>query len=183
MEKNSFVEVFTGLCDMYNKQPSEFMFDIYYNIFKDYSTEQFGRAIGRCLENRVYNTIPKPAEILEYLEGTKDDRALQAWREVKEAIRKGGWSATIEFADTVIPLCIEQLGGWVWLCEQPKDDEPFIEKRFMDLYRLMLKRGETGHSKVIGYTETVNREKGYHGDIPEPIRIGGVKPKQIEGEK
>jgi len=166
MTKNEFAPIMTGICDLYGKPVSEFIFDMYFEIFKDYTHIEFGGAVKRCLQERKYANLPKPAEILEFLEGTKDDRALQAWREVKEAIRKGGWSATIEFADTIIPLCIEQLGGWIWLCEQPKDDEPFIEKRFMDLYRLMLKRGETGNSKVIGFTETVNREKGYHGDIP-----------------
>jgi hypothetical protein len=172
MKRDEFLPVLTGLCDLYGKPASEFIFEMYYDIFKTYSYDEFSRAIKQCLRERKYANLPKPAEILEYLEGTTDDKALTAWCEVKEAIRKGGWVASIEFTDRVIPACIDQLGGWAWLCKQPKKEEPFLQKRFMDLYSLMLKRGETGDTKVFGFVETANRRQGFTEDIPEPVRIG-----------
>jgi hypothetical protein len=156
---------------MYGKPASEFMYDIYYNIFKDYSAEQFSYALNKCLKNRVYNTLPKPAEILEYLEGTQDDKALIAWLQVKEAIQKGGYYASIEFADPKIPHCINDLGGWTWLCCSQIGELPFIEKRFMNLYQLYSKRDiPLDNIRLIGFIEAQNNQKGY--DIPEPIRIG-----------
>jgi len=180
LNKERFASIMVGLCDIYGIVPSEFILDTYYAIFKDYDNKSLENAINKCIKGRVYNNIPKPAEILEYLEGTKDDKALIAWLQLKEAVVKGGYYASIEFADPIISNCVNELGGWVWFCNQPKDELPFVEKRFMDLYRLFLKRGVTDNQRLIGFIEAQNSNKGY--DIPEPIRIGFVNdtlPKKI----
>lgn len=172
LNEERFFAVMTGLGELYNKKISEFILALYYDIFKDYTIEQFENAVKRCLKDKVYNTIPKPAEIIEYLEGTKDDKALTGWLQVQEAIQKGGSWASVEFAEPIISNCVNELGGWLWLCQQPKDQTPFIEKRFMDLYRLLLKRGISKGQKLIGTVEAGNREGGFLNEIPKPLRIG-----------
>lgn len=180
LNKEQFVETMTGLCDMYGKVPSEFILDTYYSIFQNYDNKSFNTAIEKCLQNRVYNNLPKPAEILEYLEGTRDDKALVAWLQLKEAVVKGGYYASIEFADPIIANVVNDMGGWTWFCNQEKDDLPFIEKRFMDLYRLLLKRGVKDNPRLVGFIEATNKEKGIT-HIHLPIRIGFCDEiKQIE---
>lgn len=170
LNKERFVVTLTGLCDLYGKIPSEFIFDTYYAIFQDYDNQAFEGAINTCLKNRVYNTLPKPAEILEYLEGTKDDKALAAWLQAKEAVRKVGYYQTPDFQDPAISHAIVELGGWMEFCSAPVEELPFIEKRFMDLYRLFLKRGVNVPTRLIGFIELKNLEKGHN--VPDPIRIG-----------
>jgi hypothetical protein len=170
LDREQFVNTMTGLCDLYGKPLSEFILDTYYDIFKDYEFQQFESAVRKCVKEKVYNTLPKPAEILEFLEGTRDDKALIGWLQVKEAITKGGYHASIEFSDPIIANAINELGGWQWICMQDKSEEPFIQKRFMDLYRLFLKRGVNRNIKLIGFIEARNSELGHK--IPEPIRIG-----------
>lgn len=183
LDKEKFVNCLTGVCDLYGKVPSEFIFDTYYAIFKDYDYEVFENAVRRCLKERVYNNIPKPAEILGFLEGTRDDKALMAWLQVMEAVQKGGYYASIEFADSIIAHCVLELGGWTWLCSTQKDELPFIEKRFMDLYRLFLKRGVQENIRLIGFIEAMNNQKGNLRDIPEPIKIGFLdESKQLEAK-
>ena len=172
LNKERFIRVISGLCDLYGKTASQFLFDTYYEIFKDHTNEDFEKAIYQCLKNRVYNSIPKPAEILEFLEGTRSDKALTAWLQVLEAVQKGGYYASITFSDPIIAHCVQELGGWQWFCSQNKDELPFLEKRFMNLYRLLLKRGIKTNIRLIGFIEASNTQKGFTKYIPEPIRIG-----------
>lgn len=175
LDREKFVKLMTGLCELFNKTPSEFIYDVYYDVLKNYSYEQVNAAVMNCIKAYKYNLLPKPAEIIEFLEGSKDDKALMAWLQIKEAIIKGGYYASIEFADPIIAHCINGLGGWQWFCCQQKDEMPFIEKRFMDLYRLFLKRGVVGNVRLIGFIEARNTQTGYLKDILEPIRIGFEK--------
>jgi len=180
LNKEAFVNLIVGLCELYNKQPSEFIYDVYYEAFKDYTEEQVKYAISESLKVRKYSTFPKPADILEFLEGTREDKALMAWLRVREAIQKGGYYASIEFADEVIPYCIKELGGWQWLCSQLIKEMPFVEKRFKDLYRLFLKRGVEENMRVVGFIEASNNQKGHLEHIPEPIKIGHMEKKDNE---
>jgi len=174
LNKSKFINIMTGLCEVYGKTPSEFIYDIYYNIFKDYSLNQVNNAINDCVKEHKYNTLPKPAEILEYIEGSKDDKAMIAWIKVKEALDKADYYQSVEFDDPVISHCIKALDGWMNFCNMTmlKKDMPFVEKRFMDLYRLFLKLEVKGPVKLIGFAETKNRDSGNLENIPEPIAIG-----------
>jgi hypothetical protein len=171
----------TGLFDMYGKVPSQFIFDTYYEIFKDYEAEVFSRAVTKCLKEKVYNSVPKPAEILEFLEGTRDDKALLAWLQLMHAVEVGGYYTSIEFADLIIAPAVNELGGWQWFCSQPKDELPFIQKRFMDLYRLFLRREISGGGRLIGWHEAQNNRRGYLKDVPPTLRIG-FEIKELEAK-
>jgi len=186
MNKVDFAKRILVLGEIYDKQITKTLTDVYYEIFKDYSTETFSRALEKCLRTRAYSSLPKPAEILEFLEGTPQDKALIAWLQVKEAIGKGGYYASIEFADPVIAHCVNWLGGWTWLCCSQIDEMPFIEKRFLDMYRLLAKRETLPENvRLVGFIEAQNNQAGYSGDIPKPIRIGfgeGQLTKTNQGE-
>ena len=162
----------TGLSDMFNKPISEFMLTVYYEALKDYTEEQVKKAVFTCLKNYKYAGLPKPADILEYLEGTREDKALMAWLQAKEAVQKGGYYSSVVFKDPIIARVLNELGGWQSFCCAPIDELPFIEKRFLDLYRVLEKRGVKDNVKLIGFIELSNGEKGYQDKIPKPIMIG-----------
>ena len=175
LDKVKFSQTLIGLGEMFDKQITEFVIDTYYEIFKDYSENHFNKAVMLCLRTHKYSTLPKPADILQYLEGTRDDKALMAWLKVKEALDKGDYYQTIEFDDPIISHCINALAnGWMEFSELTmlKKDMPFIEKRFMDLYRLFMNRDIKEPQKLVGFAETKNRELGHTEHIPKPIQIG-----------
>jgi hypothetical protein len=172
LDKQKFIEIMSGLCELFNKQPSEFIFDTYYEIFKNYSLERVNGAVMACVKSYKYNTLPKPAEILQFLEDSKEDKALRAWVYVLEAVKKAGYYNTVEFKDKNIHHCISELGGWMWFCSQERDQLPFIEKRFLDLYRIFSKRELIDSPRLFGFYEVVNIEKGQDKEIPKPILIG-----------
>src|SRR3990167_9787858 len=180
LDKIKFAKIMIGLGEIYDKQITEFVADIYYEILKDFDYLKIEIAIRKVISTHKYNTLPKPADILEFLQGANSDKSLIAWYQVLESVKKGGYHASIEFADPIIPHCVNELGGWMWFCCTQKDELPFIQKRFEDLYRLFLKQ-ETliKNVRLIGFHEARNTQKG-KGVVP-PIRIGfSVIARQIE---
>lgn len=170
MPINEFNIVMLGLCEIYNKQPSEFLIEMYYNIFHGYHINQFKKAVTGCIKSNKYNVLPKPAEILEFLEGSKEDITLLAWIYAKEGVQKCGYFNTPDFRDPIISHCLEELGGWVKFCSTSLEELPFVKKKFMDYYRLFLKREIKEPKKLAGYAEIINNNKGY--DNFERIKIG-----------
>jgi len=161
LNEAEFIKTMTGLCEIYGKTTSEFMFDVYYKIFQDYDIKQFNNAVLTCVKSNKYNVLPKPAEILEYLEGDKNDKALLAWVQAKDGVQRCGYCNTPDFKDPIISHCINELGGWIKFCEAEIAELPFIEKRFMDYYRLFLKRGIIDSKSLIGYVDLSNNKEGY----------------------
>jgi len=180
LDKEKFVTIITGLCEMYNQKSSEFVFNVYYQIFKNYSVERIEKAIMNCIKSHKYNTMPKPATILEFLEGSKEDKALSAWIQVMEGIKKAGYYNTVEFRDPIVSHCIDSLGGWMWLCSQDKSQLPFIEKRFLELYQIFMKREIERPILLIGYFDAVNCKKGY--DTTKVVKIGFVPETALIGK-
>ena len=154
-----------------------FYLDIYYNIFKDYSNDSFSRAVTNVVKSNKYNTLPKPAEILEFLDGDKNDKALMAWVHAKEGVKLCGYFDSPDFSDPIISNCIEELGGWVKFCSCELTELPFIEKRFLDYYRLFLKREIKEPKKLSGYAEITNNNNGHK--VPKSIKIGYTEALKI----
>jgi hypothetical protein len=171
MDEKKFLEIIYGLGELYDKELTKNVINIYYEVFKDYTTEQFQKAIGEVVRSHKYSTLPKPAEILEFIEGTRDDRAMIAWLSVRKAIEQYGYTDTVEFEDPIISHCIFQMGGWIEVCQVLNKDIPFMEKEFMDLYRLYEKREIKTPVKLSGYYEITNKSNGFLDKIPAPKRI------------
>lgn len=140
----------------------------------DFSAEQIRHALGVHIRDPdVGQYQPKPADIVRAVRGGTAANAAWAWAEVARAARSVGGYATVVFSDPGIHLAIEGLGGWVWLCEQPEKELPFIAKRFESLYASARQRlGTSGHPRaLIGRVEADNRANG-HQHRGAPVFIG-----------
>ncbi len=177
MDKREFTKIMAGLCELYNKEVSEFILDIYWRIFGKYDLKTFQRGIDGCLVERKYNTVPKPAEILEFIEGKQEDMAALAWSQVVKAVREYDYINTVIFKDKTIHQVIDHLGGWQWLCDQTKDELKFIAKDFYRLYPVFKKRGGDT-PKLTGFVEQENQKMGYEKDIPAPVKVDEEKKDQ-----
>jgi len=182
MKINEFQTLIFALGELYEKELSVNLVNLYYEVFKDFDVKVFDNAIKEIIINRKYSTFPKPAEILEYLQDTKDDVAMIAWLKVRGAIENIGYTETVEFDDPLISHCIFQMGGWQKICEVLNKDLPFMEKEFIELYRLYSKRGIVKPVKLTGYFEQTNRANGFLDKIPIPVRIGWSGTKLLIGK-
>ena len=178
MKVNELGSVLKVFGELYDKTITKGILEIYYDIFKDYSADEFKTAAYKVIKNHQYNSLPKPANILEYLEGTKDDKALAAWLEARKACEDVGYYDSPQFTDPIISNCITELGGWQEFCSITKDELPFVERRFLDLYRLFIKRG-CDPMELVGFHNASNRLKGYQENVTQPILIGGEKVKEL----
>jgi len=172
LNKDKFIELLSGLGELYDKQITEAMFDIYYEALKDFSFEQISGAAMKCVKTHKYNTLPKPAEILEWLEGSIEDKAYIAWTQAHMAVVKYGHYDTVEFADPIISNVIQELGGWMLFSDIKTTELPFWEKRFREFYKVFEKRGVNTPVKLMGFIELSNTQTNYLDCIPEPIKIG-----------
>lgn len=82
LDRQVFIEYFTGFCEIFGKQPSEFIYSAYYEILKGYSTERVKKAMMACVKSHKYDSLPKPAQILQFLEISYGQRMLEQGKEV-----------------------------------------------------------------------------------------------------
>jgi hypothetical protein len=155
--------------------------ELYFRALEDLEIEDIERAAMEIVRNRVFNGMPKPAEIRETIQGTKEDAAVIAWGKVDAAVRKHGPYPSVQFDDPAIHSAIELMGGWVEFQNVPLDEWKWRRKEFERAYSILVDRG--GHSAYLpGWVEQRNLSEGHRQ--PAPIRIGsggGYHLKLVKG--
>ena len=72
-EKNerriTFLNGFGGLCERFNREPSEFLINIYYKTLKEFTTKQITEALSIAIRSAKF--FPSPEELLENITGPK----------------------------------------------------------------------------------------------------------------
>ena len=117
---------------------------------------------------------PQPADIVFFLEGGTEDRALFAWSRVESAIRHVGPYQTVVFDDPAIHAAIDGMGGWMLLCNMSDDELPFRRNEFVKRYRALAERGVFEYPRrLVGIAEHHNSADGH--ELPEPVLIGDAE--------
>ena len=174
MKKNDLLNVMNVFGELYDKKISTGILEIYYEIFKEYDIKQFKNAAYKVIKTHQYNTLPKPAHIIEYLEGTKDDKALVGWMTaIKGRDIVGYYDSPIFVDDPIISHCINRLGGWKKFCSILEKDIPFIEKRFTEIYKIFEKR-------EINEPIELNKKEGLYDHSPKVTKIKNEENSKLE---
>lgn len=140
-EMPRFVQALTGLGEIYNKQVSEILIEIYWDALKKYDFLAVGKAFKVYYTSENSTFFPKPGELIVLIEGGSEDRSIQAWSVVDKAVRTVGPYRSVVFDDRVIMSTIQQMGGWVSFCSSKDDtDHKFHGERFKKAYRSNLKQ-------------------------------------------
>jgi len=177
--RKKFAELFSILCEAFDRKPlSDGLIEIYWKMLSPFSEEEVNQAINQAVITLKF--FPKPAEILEILQGDKQDRAMIAWEKVFRALGRVGTYASVKFDDPVIHSTIELMGGWIELGKITTDEIKWKQKEFEKIY-LVMGRKKEHPEHLAGITEMDNFRKGLIGDIPEPVFIGDRKqlPKPV----
>lgn len=147
---------------------------VWFEALSDLSIEEVGKAVSAYLKSPDFGTYkPKPADIIKMIQGTSLDRSFQAWSKVEQAARRVGSYQTVVFDDPVVHRVIEDMGGWVELCQKNEIELPFVAKEFMARYKGFSVRGEipTHSTRLYGLTDRTNASSGYTREV-EPVLIG-----------
>ena len=166
-EKVNFLELITGLAEIFDKNLSPVVIEIYWNALKRFSLDDFKRAVNNIIETHVYATFPKPAQFIEFINPPEDIefKAEQGLKEWIDAYCDKGIYENVEFKDPVVTLVCQHFGGWVAICNAfPRygsaRDQEFWHNNFKKLYMGYAKRQLPDEMpKMIGLHEVGNADK------------------------
>lgn len=170
-----FTLLLTGFCVLYGKPVSEMLIELYWGALESFEFDAVKKAFQAHLSNPdTGQFMPKPADVMRYVNGSSQTRALQAWSKVAEAIRRVGSYASVVFDDPLIHVAIEEMGGWISLCQTLLKDLPFRANEFEKRYAAYVLHPPLHYPKqLIGLEEKENRMNGYA--IKPPLLIGNTE--------
>lgn len=176
-----FARIMMALSEVFDggREPSPVKVELYFQALREFRIEEIGEAARVMMKTRVYPSFPKPAEIIQEINGTAEDWATTAWLLVSGAIRRHGSYESVAFDDKVIHSVIDAMGGWPQLCQAREEELKWKQKEFERLYGVISAREGQHPQHLPGLIEMDNRAKGYAEHIPEPARISGASRKLI----
>lgn len=177
-DKKPFLEWLTLLAESFNRKVSSLLLETYWQCLKTYSFAQVKQAILNTLQNpdRQKWGMPTPADLIVLIQGDSHSHALNAWSQVVTAIRTVGRYDSVVFDNQIIHCVIRDMGGWVYLCQQPEKELAFLRHEFEKHYRdYQGKPFSTYPRSLKGSLEHDNDVQGFSQIPPDPILIGDAK--------
>ncbi len=161
MTRTEFVQGMALLQSAIGKSMTDAQVAAWFAMLRDLTPDQLRQGIVETLREHQYAGFPPIGAILKNsgAERSVDDEALLAWAEVRSAIRKYGYTDSMDFGATV-NATVRQLGGWQQITETPSEQMQWVEKRFIEHYRSVssmpaIPEGEGRH--LVGWIEIQNR--------------------------
>ncbi len=171
-EQAEFFQLLVEVGENYDRAISGAMGKLYWENLKTFEFEDLKHAFhAHCRHPDEGRFFPKIADIMRWLEGSPESRALMAWSFVESCTERVGHYQSVVFDDPLIHAVIEDMGGWIKLCEQPLSEMPFIALNFQKRYRAFLSYPPKRHpSYLVGLMEQENSHQGYK--VKPPVFLG-----------
>lgn len=174
-ERDNFVKVLLGLADLYGRGISDIVIRFYWQALEIYPWVDVAEAMKLHTEDPdAGQFMPKPADIIRIIKGNGQSQSLQAWTKVERAIRQVGPYRSVVFDDVIIHAVMEEMGGWLKLCNVSHKELPFVAREFQTRYTAYKHQAPNDYpAKLIGISEHQNLIQG----LPtEPlVLIGDVE--------
>lgn len=155
--------------ELYDREMSALLQNVYWKALEPYTDEQCERAFNTVLVKTKF--FPKPAEIVQEIEGNIEDLATNAWLAVQKTVRRVGTYQSVKFDDPVIHSVIESMGGWIELGQIPEKEIKWKQKEFERLYQLISSNGSKHPSHLVGRFELENAGR-FPEHTPKPVLVG-----------
>jgi hypothetical protein len=178
-----------AMSELYGKSVSEGAVLLWWKALEGFDIEQVEQAFAKAVQNPEGGQfMPKPADLIREMAGTKTDRARIAWSKAFDAMQRVGAYQSVAFDDAVIHAVIEDLGGWTKVCRSDLNELSYLEHRFCEAYRAYSGRPDMVYpAKLIGEYEAQNRIDGRKVSPPmligdpqkasDVLRLGSTAPK------
>jgi hypothetical protein len=135
-DKGQFLQILTGLSDLYGSELSKISITLYWEALKGHRIDLISVAASEHVKHSQW--MPKPSQFLDILtksDMTPEERATLAWGCVSRAAKSIGGYACVNFDDPLINATIRNQGGWSRICTQPAEHfESFIRRQFIADY-------------------------------------------------
>lgn len=163
-----FQSLMAAMSELYGKEVTQGLMDLYWSALSEFTDEQVGRAIESGIRKwKCFGRLPSPAEIIDEI-GGGEDKALVAWEMLQQAVSRAGAYQSVRFEDPKISRVIKILGGWEAVCLWALDELQFRRQEFLKAYRGLPEGGQS--ETLAGINDRQNAALGY----PEtsPVLIG-----------
>lgn len=176
VDRSEFAAILAAVYDLYRAAFSDTVIAIWWAALERYPVEAVREALSRHVQNPDEGRfLPKPADVVRELQGTRSDASLAAWTRVADALRYVGPWMSVDFGDPVIHKVVEEIGGWIALGRATDADWPHVERRFRDRYRMYLSSGTramiaNAPPYLPGMAEVANATRGFASQAA--VRIG-----------
>ncbi|HEY2567204.1 MAG TPA: DUF6475 domain-containing protein [Candidatus Aquirickettsiella sp.] len=142
-EKKAFFASLAVIAETVNRKISPILMKAYWECLKDYSFTEVQRALSELLKNpdiKKHPYFPLPTDVVEIIEGDINSKSLLAWTEVVRAIRQIGHYDSVMFTDKLIHAVIQDMGGWIQLCQSTEKELSFVQRDFERRYQIYCRR-------------------------------------------
>jgi len=164
-DQKRVVETLTAVASLYKQDLAPGVISIWLQALDRFTADQIvGALTAHVTDPERGQFMPKPADVIRVLAGTASDAALIAWGKVIATVRRHGSYADVVFDDPKIMQAIEQIGGWVRLCEMREEDEHWRQKDFTAIYRTC--DGKSHPHILRGRFSLHNIPLGYAPEVP-----------------
>lgn len=171
-DREAFLQVLTGLSVLYQQPFNAVLIDLYWQALQRFAFKDVKSALEAHISDPDKGQyLPKPADVVRYLVGSRDTKALAAFSKVTQAIRRVGGYQSVVFDDPLIHTVIEDMGGWMLLCQMTQKELAFRMQEFIQRYAGFITHPPTSYPKqLVGLTEHHNRLSAY--PLAPPLLIG-----------
>jgi hypothetical protein len=161
-----FTAMLIEVGELYGKSITELLTDLYWQALNRFEFSAVKLALSAHINDPNHGQyFPKPADVVRFIEGSGEVKALQAWAKVYKAIVHIGAYQSVVFDDPLIHAVLEDLGGWLKLCATNTKELPFRANEFQQRYMMFVDQNPIRYPKYCyGITETVNAINGYATD-------------------
>jgi hypothetical protein len=176
LDRGAFAQALVAALDLYGRQTSAAVLDLYTRAIEHYTTEEAIAALqAHLLDPDAGQYAPRPADIVRRVQGGTLTNAAAAWFKVAKAIRQVGSYRSVAFDDPLIHVAIDELGGWIVLCSLSAEDLKYRGRDFEKLY-IGLRQGGRHVDRVLPYL--TGRAEAHNGPLGLP-----VSPPVLIGDK
>lgn len=178
-DQKKFSQGLMVLAEIYNRKLSSLLLQTYWNCLKKYSYDVFESTLWNFLKNPDYarGNFPSPADWIRAIEGDTESKSLSAWTELVMTIRQVGHYESVMFTDPLIHRVVSDMGGWIFLCQQPERELIFLQKEFERRYRshYVVRKGSGAPPHYLaGKIEHQNKFNGFSENIPSVREVKKV---------
>ena len=164
-DKKQFAQRITALSALFDREISEAVIEMYWVALMPYDDEETERAFQEAARRCKF--FPKPAELIEFIEGSSEGREALAWHALLTGIaRVGSWSS-VRFSDPAIHSVVETWGGWISGMLHDHEGSSVPGEGLQGTLPHALVGGIRHQEYLAGRTEFDNRKRGYLDRIPE----------------
>ena len=134
--EDQFKSNLVAVGEVFSKEVSPALAKIYWRSLSQFTDNQVQAAFDRAVTNLKF--FPKPAELIELIEGTRTEQAHGAWGIL---LRELSDSANAQL-DPISVKTVESMGGIRYLATRSMRDLEFKEKTFVTIYESLSERDE-----------------------------------------